>query len=64
MSISLSTDAAWRRLHEEATAPYRQSGRFGWHFAFLGRGCWCGDICTTVLAENSFVAAYARHEIA
>lgn len=33
MSETLSTDAAWRRLHEEATAPYRQSGRFGWHFA-------------------------------
>lgn len=28
-----STDAAWRRLHETASAPYRQSGRFAWHFA-------------------------------
>jgi SAM-dependent methyltransferase len=28
-----TTDAAWRRLHDRATAPYRQSGRFGWHFA-------------------------------
>jgi SAM-dependent methyltransferase len=27
------SSAAWRRLHEEACAPYRQSGRFAWHFA-------------------------------
>lgn len=26
-------DAAWRALHEAATAPYRRSGRFAWHFA-------------------------------
>ena len=30
---SLSPDAAWRDLHAQATAPYRQSGNFGWHFA-------------------------------
>jgi len=24
---------AWRQLHEQATAPYRASGRFAWHFA-------------------------------
>lgn len=24
---------AWRSLHEAATAPYRASGRFAWHFA-------------------------------
>ncbi|MFT4267270.1 MAG: class I SAM-dependent methyltransferase [Xenophilus sp.] len=29
----LSADTAWRGLHAQATAPYRQSGRFGWHFA-------------------------------
>lgn len=28
-----ATDAAWRRLHETASAPYRKSGRFAWHFA-------------------------------
>ncbi len=28
-----ATDAAWRALHEAACAPYRQSGRFAWHFA-------------------------------
>ena len=26
-------DAAWRALHEQASAPYRRSGRFAWHFA-------------------------------
>lgn len=29
----ISTDAAWRRLHERASAPYRHAGRFAWHFA-------------------------------
>jgi SAM-dependent methyltransferase len=26
-------DAAWRELHTAASAPYRSSGRFTWHFA-------------------------------
>jgi len=29
----IPTDAAWRALHESASAPYRKSGRFAWHFA-------------------------------
>jgi SAM-dependent methyltransferase len=33
MSARISTDAAWRRLHERATAPYRKAGKFAWHFA-------------------------------
>lgn len=33
MSARLSQDDAWRELHEAATAPYRQAGRFAWHFA-------------------------------
>jgi SAM-dependent methyltransferase len=28
-----SPDEAWRALHEAASAPYRRSGRFAWHFA-------------------------------
>ncbi|MDA7418202.1 class I SAM-dependent methyltransferase [Xenophilus arseniciresistens] len=28
-----SPDLAWRELHEQATAPYKASGNFGWHFA-------------------------------
>lgn len=27
------TDAAWAELHTAACAPYRQAGRFAWHFA-------------------------------
>ena len=27
------SNAAWRRLRDEATAPYRAAGRFAWHFA-------------------------------
>jgi SAM-dependent methyltransferase len=27
------TNAAWARLHASATQPYRQAGRFAWHFA-------------------------------
>jgi SAM-dependent methyltransferase len=33
MSVPLSLDAAWRRLHRAATAPYRKAGNFAWHFA-------------------------------
>ena len=32
-SAALRPDAAWRALHEAATAPYRQAGNFAWHFA-------------------------------
>jgi SAM-dependent methyltransferase len=34
MSLQLATErAAWRRLLQEASAPYRGAGRFAWHFA-------------------------------
>jgi len=33
MRAGVSTDAAWRQLHEEATAPYKRAGTFAWHFA-------------------------------
>jgi SAM-dependent methyltransferase len=55
MSRMLSTDAAWRRLHEEATAPYRQSGRFGWHFA---RGKLGRDPAFRGMLERRLVAAH------
>src|SRR6476620_10556256 len=29
----VSTDAAWRQIHEHASAPYRKAGNFAWHFA-------------------------------
>jgi SAM-dependent methyltransferase len=34
MSLDLGTNrAAWRRLLDQASAPYRSAGRFAWHFA-------------------------------
>lgn len=33
MATHQHPDAAWRRLHDAATQPYRQAGRFAWHFA-------------------------------
>lgn len=33
LATTPSTDAAWRQLHEAATAPYRRAGSFAWHFA-------------------------------
>ncbi|VWX63151.1 Methylase of chemotaxis methyl-accepting proteins [Burkholderiales bacterium 8X] len=33
MSIEVKADAAWRRLHEAATAPYKTAGQFAWRFA-------------------------------
>jgi hypothetical protein len=30
---SLSTDNAWRELHEAATVPYKKGGTFAWQFA-------------------------------
>ena len=55
MSRTLSTDTAWRRLHEEATAPYRQSGRFGWHFA---RGKLGRDPAFRGMLERQLVGAH------
>ena len=33
MSAAVNTDAAWRQLHDAATAPYRKAGQFTYHFA-------------------------------
>ncbi|MGI4777460.1 MAG: class I SAM-dependent methyltransferase [Janthinobacterium lividum] len=32
-SSRAATDAAWHRLHDAASEPYRRGGRFAWHFA-------------------------------
>ena len=46
----LATDrAAWRALCEAASAPYRQAGRFAWHFA---RGKLLGDPVFLALLER------------
>ncbi|WP_213959329.1 class I SAM-dependent methyltransferase [Variovorax sp. dw_954] len=33
MTSMISTDAAWRQLHDAATAPYRKAGKFAYEFA-------------------------------
>ncbi|MEJ8859692.1 class I SAM-dependent methyltransferase [Variovorax robiniae] len=33
MSTVISTDAAWRQLHDAATEPYRKAGKFAYEFA-------------------------------
>ncbi|MET0541389.1 MAG: class I SAM-dependent methyltransferase [Variovorax sp.] len=33
MSPVISTDAAWRQLHDAATEPYRRAGKFAYEFA-------------------------------
>ncbi|RYZ12597.1 MAG: class I SAM-dependent methyltransferase [Comamonadaceae bacterium] len=33
MSAAVNTDAAWRQLHDAATAPYQKAGQFTYHFA-------------------------------
>lgn len=51
------TDAAWRRLHAAACAPYRRAGRFAWHFA---RGKLGRDPVFRHLLERGAVPAGAR----
>ena len=57
MSSTLSTDAAWRRLHEKASAPYRQAGKFGWHFA---RGKLGRDPAFRGMLERQLIGARHR----
>ena len=50
-------DAAWRRLHDAATQPYRQAGRFAWHFA---RGKLGRDPVFRGLIEQGLIAPGQR----
>lgn len=50
-------DQAWRELHDESTAPYRQAGRFGWHFA---RGKLGGDPVFRGLIERGLLTPRSR----
>ena len=49
-----TADAAWHHLHDEATAPYRQGGRFAWHFA---RGKLGRDPVFRSLIERGLIGA-------
>ncbi|RZS51887.1 SAM-dependent methyltransferase [Sphaerotilus mobilis] len=50
-------DAAWRRLLEQATVPYRSAGRFAWHFA---RGKLGRDPVFRHLLESGLLRTQAR----
>ncbi len=55
----LTTDAAWRYLHETATAPYQKAGRFAWHFA---RGKLGRDPVFRGLIEGGLIGG-VRHRV-
>ena len=50
-------DAAWRRLHGLACAPYRRAGRFAWHFA---RGKLGRDPVFRAVLEHGYLTPGAR----
>jgi SAM-dependent methyltransferase len=58
MSIALTPErAAWRRLLDGASAPYRSAGRFAWHFA---RGKLGHDPVFRHLLASGLIAPQAR----
>jgi SAM-dependent methyltransferase len=52
-----STEAAWLQLHAEACAPYRQAGRFAWHWA---RGKLAKDPVFQGMLQRGELPAQAR----
>ncbi len=54
---TVAPDAAWRALWTAASAPYRRSGRFAWHFA---RGKLTRDPVFRALLERGDLARAAR----
>jgi SAM-dependent methyltransferase len=60
MVTKLSTDTAWRQLHERASAPYRKAGDFAWHFA---RGKLGLDPVFRGLIERGLIGVDARRVV-
>lgn len=60
MSAVLSTDGAWRELHEAATDPYKKGGSFAWHFA---RGKLGRDPVFRGLLERGLIDAQHRRVV-
>ena len=60
MRNPVSTDAAWRQVHEHATSPYRKAGRFAWHFA---RGKLGRDPVFRGLIERGLIGAHRRRVV-
>ena len=56
----VSTDAAWRQIHEHASAPYRKAGKFAWHFA---RGKLGRDPVFRGLVERGLIGAHRRRVV-
>jgi SAM-dependent methyltransferase len=56
-ALSVDASAAWQSLHAAATAPYRRSGRFAWHFA---RGKLGRDPVFRGMLERGHLPARAR----
>jgi len=57
MTAAIDAGAAWSALHDAATAPYRRSGRFAWHFA---RGKLGRDPVFRGMLERGHLPARAR----
>ena len=57
---SLSTDNAWRELHEAATVPYKKGGTFAWQFA---RGKLGRDPVFRGLLERGLIDAQHRRVV-
>ncbi len=57
MSAVVNKDAAWRQLHDAATAPYEKAGRFTYHFA---RGKLGRDPVFRGLIERGLIGAGRR----
>ena len=60
MSPPVSAHVAWRRLHDDASAPYRKAGRFAWHFA---RGKLGRDPVFRGLVERGLIGAQHKRVV-
>lgn len=56
-AAAIDVKRVWRDLHRAACAPYRQAGRFAWHFA---RGKLARDPVFRALLQRGDVPAHAR----
>ncbi|MDM0057395.1 class I SAM-dependent methyltransferase [Variovorax fucosicus] len=60
MSAATHTDAAWRQLHDAASAPYQKAGQFTYHFA---RGKLGRDPVFRGLVERGLIGADRRRVV-
>ncbi|CAN5273018.1 class I SAM-dependent methyltransferase [soil metagenome] len=55
--VAVDADAAWRRIHAAACAPYRRAGKFAWYFA---RGKLRWDPVFRAALEHGWLGGDAR----